>query len=98
MNASEVERRQFFADRLADYFRAHPMTWVSIMDLIRIGGPSWRSRIACDLRQKRKMLVTWNRNNKASAYLYTPHTPLGRDAATPVAGLPLFDDGPWQHR
>lgn len=94
MNGSEIERRQFFADRLAAYFRAHPLTWVSIMDLIRIGGPSWRSRIACDLRP-RGMVITWNRSNKESAYMFTPHTQLGRDASTQVKALPLFDDGPW---
>lgn len=101
MNASEIERRQFFADRLADYFRAHPLTWVSIMDLIRIGGPSWRSRIACDLRpaNKRAMCVEWNKSNKESAYMYRPHKPQGRSAEVITTGLPLFDnEGPWQHR
>lgn len=95
MNASEVERRSFFADRLADYFRKHPLVWISIMDLIKIGGPSWRSRIACDLRP-RGMCVLWNKNNKASAYMYRPEPPLARDASEPVAALPLFPgDGPW---
>lgn len=99
MNSSEVERRQFFADRLADYFRRNPLVWVSIMDLIRIGGPSWRSRIACDLRP-RGMTILWNRNNKASAYMFRPEPPLGRDAAITSVGLPLFDDrdAPWAPR
>jgi hypothetical protein len=99
MNSSEIERRQFFADRLAEYFRQHPLTWISIMDLIRIGGPSWRSRIACDLRpeKKRNMNIVWNKSNKESAYLYTPWKPLGRSAETVAPALPLFDrDGPWQ--
>ncbi len=99
MNASEVERRQFFADRLADYFRAHPLVWVSIMKLIEIGGPSWRSRICEDLRKKRGMEIPWNRDNKHSAYMFKPFTPLARDAGDKTNPLPLLDGldgGAWQ--
>lgn len=30
-----------------------------------------------------------------SQYMFRPQKPHARDAATPSAGLPLFDDGPW---
>jgi hypothetical protein len=84
MNGSEIERRQFFADRLQAYFKAHPLVWISILELSKIGGLSWRSRIACDLRPKRGMTITWNNSNKDSAYMFTPYKPLGRSAETRV--------------
>ena len=82
---SEHERRRFFADALSAHFRAHPWEWVSIMTLIRIGGPSWRSRLVEDLRQHRKMEIPWNGDSRQSAYMYRPTGPaLGRDASSIV--------------
>jgi hypothetical protein len=64
--------REFFANRLEAHFRAHPNQWISILELMQIGGPSWRSRIACDLRVKRKLNVPWNKSNLHSAYMFVP--------------------------
>jgi hypothetical protein len=88
--------REFFANRLEAYFKAHPGEWISLFDLMKIGGPSWRSRIACDLRKKRGLNIVWNKSNLASAYRYLDHTPLGRPADVPVPDRwPVFD-GPIQ--
>jgi hypothetical protein len=98
--------RQFFANRLEAYFRAHPTEWVSIIDLMKIGGPSWRSRIACDLRIKRGLNIVWNRSNLRSAYRWYP---TNSEAASepssdlwPIPGAPSADQGfhltPPEHR
>jgi hypothetical protein len=83
--------RQFFANRLEAHFRAHPLIWVSLPELMQIGGPSWRSRIANDLRQKRQLNVVWNKSNLQSAYMFLPYVPLGRSADVPTgAQLEMF--------
>ncbi len=93
--------RQFFADRLEKHFRAHPMEWIGILELQVIGGPSWRSRIACDLRKKRGLNVPWNHSNLHSAYRWMPHEVLGRDASIPaptrwpIAGAPFAEAETW---
>ena len=86
MNAftEEQERRSFFADRLEVLFRSRPLEWISVLELVKVGGLSWRSRIACDLRQKRGLTVEWNKQNKTSAYMFKPFKPLGRSAETRV--------------
>lgn len=76
--------RSFFADRLEAHFRSHPLEWISILDLMPIGGPSWRSRIADELRGQRKMNVEWNGNSRQSMYRFIPYEPLGRDAGEQV--------------
>lgn len=91
--------RRFFADRLEAYFKQHPRVWIGLPELMKIGGPSWRSRIFNDLRNKRHMRVVWNRSNLESAYMFTEHEPLGRDASIPVPDQwPVFDapsQEPW---
>lgn len=97
----EIARRQHFADALEAHFTAHPYTWVSIMQLIQIGGPSWRSRIVEDLREKRSMDIPWNGDTRQSAYMYRP-VAIGREPSQFIAGNPetwtLFDLHPsgWQ--
>lgn len=92
---ASLVNRQYFANQLEAHFKAHPLVWISILDLQKIGGPSWRSRIADDLRTKRKLNVVWNRESLESKYRYEPHDPLGRDAGTFVPFGPATD-APYQ--
>ncbi len=87
----ELDRRHFYAERMAAYFEARPQEWVSILELMKIGGPSWRSRLVEDLREKRHMDIPWNHDNRASAYMFRPHVPIARDAGTFVAQKTLFE-------
>ncbi len=98
--SAELVRRQCFADQLEAYFRAHPLVWISILELqkLTLGGPSWRSRIVEDLREKRSMDIPWNKSSRESAYMFRPDGPaLGRDAAVPapdawpIAGAPYHE-------
>ncbi len=77
--------RRFFANRLEAHFRAHLREWIDLPTLMRIGGPSWRSRIACDLRKKRGLVIVWNRDSRQSAYMCLEQAPQGRDASVPAA-------------
>src|SRR5678816_2014706 len=91
---NSLAARQFFADKLEAHFRAHPLQWISILDLMKIGGPSWRSRIVNDLRQKRGLNVPWNHDNRASAYRFIPWVQLGRSADVQPPDQPaLFEMG-----
>ncbi len=83
---ADLDRRAFYADALDTYFRAHPLMWIPLPTLLDIGGPSWRSRIACDLRKKRQMTITWNRDPLQSAYMFIPYVPLGRSADVETSG------------
>lgn len=91
----ELHRREFFANRLEAHFRRHPRVWITLPDLMEIGGPSWRSRIANDLRTKRHMRIVWNRSNERSAYMFTEHEPLGRDASVPAPDRWPVGDAPY---
>lgn len=76
----ELARRDFYADRLEAHFRSHPGIWIPLLELQAIGGPSWRSRIACDLRLKRKLHVVWNEHPRRSAYMFREERALGPSA------------------
>lgn len=93
MNA-ELERRASNRDRVAAYFRAHPLVWIPWHEFARIGGgAAWRTRIS-ECRTDLGMTIE-NRLSSAefgvqSVYRYVPHVPLGRDAGEPVAQKGLF--------
>lgn len=84
---NEINRRRTRTDAVLDLFRSRPLQWIGVHELAQVGGfAAWRSRVA----EARGMIeagggsLTWNKQVQDSAYMFTPYTPLGRDAAERV--------------
>jgi hypothetical protein len=84
MNAEEVERRSSRTDLVEELFRRRPETWISVPELVDVGGLcGWRTRVA-DARQRIEQAgdgtIVWNRNVRASAYRFVLVKPVDRPA------------------
>jgi len=88
--AEAKEARAKYADRMEAYFKEHPLKWIHIVRLARLGSFGWSSRIRNELRRDRKLNIEWNHRPNRSAYRFLPYVPLARDAGTHVPQRSLF--------
>lgn len=106
----ELSRRKSNVEKLREFFLLRPLKWIDAVDLEPVAGrQAWRTRVS-ELRQRLEKEGAGTIENRQqfrnrvvvlSEYRYLPYEPLGRDAATHRAGLPLFDrehDAPWAPR
>lgn len=97
MDAAEAERRQRFSQKLMAFFREREGQWIGTSELEKIGGQNaWRTRVSeCRKHVEASGGVIENHQQTIrdddgepcgilSTYRYLSHTPLGRDAGTPV--------------
>lgn len=82
----ELSRRASLTDAVEAYFRARPLIWIPMAELVNVGGlGGWRTRVS-ECRAKRGLDILHNgKTGYASAYLFRPYQPLGRDAGTMVS-------------
>jgi hypothetical protein len=80
----EIIRRVSLKNQLRALFEARPLTWIPLTELARVGGAGgWRTRLSELSREN--FPIVWNRQNGlASAHMYRPQAPLGRDASVPA--------------
>ncbi len=98
VDAAEFERRNAHLAKLAQFFRAHELTWIESRELERIAGRNaWRTRVS-DCRVKLGMTIE-NRQQRISTddgfailseYRYLPYQPLGPDASAYRTQKSLF--------
>ena len=85
----EIERRATNTGAVLDFFRTHPLEWISVHQLASpdLGGfAAWRTRIS-DARKIVKREggdIVWNHEVRNSCYRYHPQAPIGRDAGEQV--------------
>ena len=94
MDATEARRRQSLEQRLSELLQARPHVWIPMREM-HAAGDAWRSRLP-QVRQRfaREQIgiVQWNRRNGgASAYMFVPYVPLGRDAGDVINQQTLFE-------
>ena len=93
MDAQEQERRETCGARLIALFQRLPLVWIPMKDM-HAAGDAWRSRLPKIRRQFSRDnvgIVKWNgKNGIASAYMFIPHVPLGRDASERIQQKSLF--------
>lgn len=81
----EIVRRSSLTDAVESLFRQTPHVWISWQALAAVGGScGWRTRCA-ECRKRFKAdggMLVWNGSVRASAYMFRPATPLGRDAGS----------------
>ena len=100
--AEEREARAAQCAKLADLFKSRPLAEIEPDELKAIT-PHYQQRIS-ELRRKAKMRIVnvprslemadGTKRKRDGAYMWTPHTPLGRDAGQPVPA-PWNQDRPY---
>ena len=79
---TEYERRASLADQVYAYVRSRPHVWLSMRELMAVGGLAWRSRlpaVRARLQAEGDELIWNGQNGGRSAYMLRPRR-LGRDA------------------
>lgn len=90
---AEILRRHGYTAHVLALFVARPNEWVGWKELAHAGGElAWRTRVSNCRKQVRKAggEIVWNKQTVGSAYMFTPHVPLGRAAHEYVAQKGLF--------
>ncbi len=96
---AELARRHGYTAHVLALFAARPNAWIGWKELAHAGGElAWRTRCADCRRIVRRDggRIIWNKDVKASAYMYIPFQSLGRPAHE-YRESNLFDsEGPYK--
>ena len=94
MTPAEAVRRASNTDKVLALFQARPLTWISVDELMRVGGTlAWRTRVSNARTRAKKdgYTIVWNGEIQTSAYMYRP-IPIAR----PAESRPVVEQKPRQ--